>query len=124
MIKEFDFLSICSGGKVKSNESLKEALIREIKEELNISISVQDKIAEELYQDNKINVHLFYFLCLQLNDTIELREHEKMAWGEKKEFRGACAYSTDEFLNNLKKYDYMFLVDGDDLAGYITYVID
>ncbi|SVE38802.1 uncharacterized protein METZ01_LOCUS491656, partial [marine metagenome] len=68
------------------NESLKEALIREIKEELNISISVQDKIAEELYQDNKINVHLFYFLCLQLNDTIELREHEKMAWVEKKDF--------------------------------------
>ena len=74
------------GGKVKSNESLKEALIREIKEELNISISVQDKIAEELYQDNKINVHLFYFLCLQINGTIELREHEKMAWVEKKDF--------------------------------------
>ena len=29
------------GGKVKSNESFNEALIREIKEELNITISVQ-----------------------------------------------------------------------------------
>ncbi|HIA60319.1 MAG TPA: NUDIX domain-containing protein, partial [Pelagibacterales bacterium] len=33
------------GGKVRSNESFKEALIREIKEELNITISVQEKIA-------------------------------------------------------------------------------
>ena len=35
------------GGKVKSNESFKEALIREIREELNITISVQDKIAKK-----------------------------------------------------------------------------
>ena len=74
------------GGKVKSNESFKEALIREIKEELNITISVQKKIAEELYNDHKINVHLYYFICSKLNDTIELREHEKMAWVEKKDF--------------------------------------
>ena len=74
------------GGKVKSNESFKEALIREIKEELNITISVQKKIAEELYKDHKIDVHLYYFICSKLNDTIELREHEKMAWVEKKDF--------------------------------------
>ena len=74
------------GGKVKSNESFKEALIREIKEELNIIISVQKKIAEELYKDHKIDVHLYYFICSKLNDTIELREHEKMAWVEKKDF--------------------------------------
>ena len=74
------------GGKVKFNESFKDALIREIKEELNITISVQKKIAEELYNDHKINVHLYYFICSKLNDTIELREHEKMAWVEKKDF--------------------------------------
>ena len=74
------------GGKVKSNESFKEALIREIKEELNITISVQVKIAQETYKDHKIDIHLFYFLCTQLSYTIELREHEKMAWVEKKDF--------------------------------------
>ena len=35
------------GGKVLSNETSKEALIREIKEELNVTINVQEKIAEE-----------------------------------------------------------------------------
>ena len=74
------------GGKVKSNESFKEALIREIREELNITISVQDKIAQETYKDHKIDIHLFYFLCTQLSYTIELREHEKIAWVEKKDF--------------------------------------
>ena len=74
------------GGKVRSNESFEEALIREIKEELNITISVQEKIAEETYKDHKIDIHLFYFLCTQLSYTIELREHEKMAWVEKKDF--------------------------------------
>ena len=74
------------GGKVKSNESFKEALIREIKEELNITIYVKKIIAEELYKDHKIDVHLYYFICSKLNDTIELREHEKMAWVEKKDF--------------------------------------
>ena len=74
------------GGKVKSNESFKEALIREIREELNITISVQDKIAQETYKDHKIDIHLFYFLCTQLSYTIELREHEKIAWVEKKNF--------------------------------------
>ena len=37
-------------------------------------------------KDHKINVHLYYFICSKLNDTIELREHEKMAWVEKKDF--------------------------------------
>ena len=74
------------GGKVGSKESFKNALIREIKEELNIIIEVKEKIAEEKYKDHKIDVHLYYFICSKLNDTIELREHEKMAWVEKKDF--------------------------------------
>ena len=45
-----------------------------------------NKIAEETYKDHKINIHLFYFLCTNINNTIELREHEKMAWVEKKDF--------------------------------------
>ena len=54
------------GGKVKSNESLEESLIREIKEELNIIINIQKKVAEERYKDHKINIQLNYFLCTQV----------------------------------------------------------
>ena len=74
------------GGKVKENETFEEALIREIKEELNIKISLQDKIAEEKYKDEKIDIVLHYFLCTQEDGTIELNEHEDLAWVEKKDF--------------------------------------
>ena len=74
------------GGKVQENETFEEALIREIKEELNIKISLQDKLAEEKYKDEKIDIVLHYFLCTQESGTIELNEHEDLAWVEKKDF--------------------------------------
>ena len=74
------------GGKVRSGEDFKSALIREIKEELNIKIDVREKIAEESYKDYKINIHLHYFLCTHISNKIELNEHENMAWVEKNNF--------------------------------------
>ena len=74
------------GGKVQENETFEEALSREIKEELNIKISLQDKIAEEKYKDKKIDIFLHYYLCTQESGTIKLNEHEDLAWVEKKYF--------------------------------------
>ena len=74
------------GGKVLSNETSKEALIREIKEELNVTINVQEKIAEEKYKDDKIDIVLHYFLCKLQNGRMELNEHENFAWVKKKDF--------------------------------------
>ena len=79
------------GGKVENNESFKQALSREIKEELNIEINIHEKIAKENYKDSKINIILHYYLCSHKNGIIELREHEQLAWVDKK---------------NLNKYDF------------------
>ena len=49
------------GGKVESGETFEEALLREIEEELSIEINVYEKIAEEKYKDNKIDIILHYF---------------------------------------------------------------
>ena len=75
------------GGKVQENETFEDALIREIKEELNIKISLQDKIAEEKYKDEKIDILLHYYFCTQVGGTIQLIEHEDLAWVEKKDFK-------------------------------------
>ncbi|MBS56772.1 MAG: NUDIX hydrolase [Rickettsiales bacterium] len=75
------------GGKVNANEEFEEALKREIKEELNISIKIYEKIAEEGYKDEKIDIILHYYLCSQKNGTIKLNEHENLAWVEKKDFK-------------------------------------
>tara|TARA_B100000029_G_scaffold116758_1_gene109659 strand:- start:746 stop:1129 length:384 start_codon:yes stop_codon:yes gene_type:complete len=74
------------GGKVNKNETFKEALSREIKEELNITIKIVKKIAQENYSDEKINIVLHYYLCNFENGLIKLNEHEDMAWVEKKDF--------------------------------------
>ena len=74
------------GGKVEINESFEQALSREIKEELNVEIDIVNKIAEENYNDNKINVILYYYLCRIKEGEIFLNEHEDYAWVEKKDF--------------------------------------
>ena len=74
------------GGKVEPNETFHEALSREIQEELNININVHEKIAEEKYKDDEIDIILHYFLCSKKNGTIRLNEHENIVWVETKDF--------------------------------------
>ena len=75
------------GGKVEEGESFEIALKREIKEELNIEINIKNKLGEENYQDDKINVKLHYFICSHFNGEIILSEHEDSAWITKNEFK-------------------------------------
>ena len=75
------------GGKVEKEETFEIALKREIKEELNIEISIKNKLGEENYQDDKINVKLHYFICSHFNGEIILSEHEDSAWITKNEFK-------------------------------------
>jgi len=74
------------GGKVETNETFHEALSREIQEELSIQINVHEKIAEEKYKDEQINIILHYYLCSEKSGTTILNEHENIAWVEKKDF--------------------------------------
>ena len=74
------------GGKVETNETFYEALSREIQEELSIQINVHEKIAEEKYKDDQINIILHYYLCSEKSGTTILNEHENIAWVEKKDF--------------------------------------
>jgi len=74
------------GGKVETNETFHEALSREIQEELGIQINVHEKIAEEKYKDDQINIILHYYLCSEKSGTTILNEHENIAWVEKKDF--------------------------------------
>ena len=74
------------GGKQDDNETLEQTAIREIKEELNVDITVDRKLGEEHYSDEKINVHLHYFFCTIIKGDIILKEHEEAAWVSKEEF--------------------------------------
>jgi len=74
------------GGKVEQNETFKDALSREILEELNVNIEIHNKIAEERYQDEEINIVLHYYLCTLIDTNIVLSEHEAIEWVKKQDF--------------------------------------
>ena len=74
------------GGKVEQNETFKEALSREILEELNVNIQIHSKVAEERYQDEQINIVLHYYMCSLIDNDIVLSEHEAIEWVKKQDF--------------------------------------
>ena len=74
------------GGKVEGSETFKEALSREILEELNVSITIHNKLAEEKYKDDKIDIVLHYFVCTINQGELILSEHEAIEWVAKEDF--------------------------------------
>ena len=75
------------GGKLYTNETHEKGLKREIKEELDIEIDLIDKIGEENFSDNIINVKIHYYICSHKSGKITLNEHQDSAWVTKEEFK-------------------------------------
>lgn len=68
------------GGKIELGETKEQALVREIKEELNIEISV-DKFAIDIeYQYPNFYLFMSCFMCSIKEGSIELLEHNDGKW--------------------------------------------
>ena len=73
------------GGKIESGETKEQDLVREIKEELNIEISV-DKFAIDIeYQYPNFYLFMSCFMCSIKEGSIELLEHNDGKWITKEE---------------------------------------
>ena len=68
------------GGKVEPGESKRQALQRECKEELNISVSVGERFAEVTHEYSDITVHLTLFNAAICGGEMKLLEHEAIKW--------------------------------------------
>lgn len=82
------------GGKVEKNESYESALIREIKEELNADIEVNEYIGESIHHYPEKDIKLIFYKAKLLSEKVELLEHESCKWitkdeKDKFEFAGA-----------------------------------
>lgn len=68
------------GGKIESGETLQEALVREIKEELDTEIRVDELIdtIEYDYSDFHLTMHCFF--CTVKEGELVLKEHEAAKW--------------------------------------------
>ena len=68
------------GGKVEPDETKQEALIRECREELGITISVGDIFMDVVHEYPDITVHLTLFHAQIVSGEIRLLEHNAVAW--------------------------------------------
>ena len=92
------------GGKIEPGETKEDALIREIKEELNIKINI-DKFALDIeYQYPNFYLFMSCFMCSIKEGSIELLEHNDAKWITKEELDSLNWLPADiEAINYLKE---------------------
>lgn len=68
------------GGKIEAGETPEEALIREVKEELDTEIEVEEwiEIVEYDYPSFHLTMHCFF--CKIISGNLVLKEHEAAKW--------------------------------------------
>ena len=78
--KHLEFKWEYPGGKVNNDENEKESLKRELKEELDISVSIDDYITESFYEYDKAKINLKAYFVKNYSGTIKLTDHDKINW--------------------------------------------
>ena len=73
------------GGKVEEGESYENALAREMKEEFNANIEVNEYIGENIHHYPEKDIRLLFYKARLLSENIELLEHEDYKWITKEE---------------------------------------
>lgn len=74
------------GGKVESDETEEDCLVREIREELNLEIGILERLPSitHSYSAEKI-IELIPFKCELVQDDLQLSEHLQVKWLHKEE---------------------------------------
>ena len=73
------------GGKIEPGETPQEALIREIREELDIGIDVSDHICDVEYDYPEFHLSMQCFRCEIVSGEPKLLEHEAARWLKREE---------------------------------------
>lgn len=68
------------GGKIEKRESPKDALVREIREELDAEIEVGELLETIEWDYPNFHLTMHCFVCSLLSGSVHLIEHEAAAW--------------------------------------------
>lgn len=68
------------GGKIETGETPEEALVREIKEELDTEVEVKELIDTVEYDYPTFHLSMDCFICNIISGNLVLKEHEDAKW--------------------------------------------
>ena len=68
------------GGKIEINESNEQALVREIKEELNCDITINEYFTSVKHQYKSFHLLMHCYKCTLISDKIILNDHIDYCW--------------------------------------------
>ena len=93
------------GGKLEEGENEKEAIIREIKEELNIEILPLKRISSHIHDYGTFKINLIAYLCNYISGDIYLLEHKDFKFIQFEELRNYNLAEADiPVIEKLKEY--------------------
>ncbi len=73
------------GGKIEEGETPQQALVREIKEELDTDIEVGELLDTVEYDYPEFHLSMYCFLCKVISGDLILKEHQAAKWLKKEE---------------------------------------
>lgn len=85
------------GGKMEKGESPKECLVRELKEELDVSAKVGSFICESVYHYSEKTVRLLAYWVM-IDEKPKLKEHDSFMWVKVEEFDFASLAPADRIV--------------------------
>ena len=92
------------GGKIEEGETPEQALVRDIKEELDTEIEVGELLERVEYDYPSFHLSMDCFLCTIKSGELVLKEHEDAKWLEKEQLDSVEWLPADEgVVEKLKK---------------------
>ena len=93
------------GGKLEEGETGEEAIVREIREELDAEIEVERHLCTVEYDYPSFHLSMQCFICSLVGEKLVLLEHEDMAWLEKEKLDSLRWLPADVLVvDELRKY--------------------
>lgn len=90
------------GGKIKPNETAEECILREIREELELSVCVCFQLKEIIYNYPQKTIRLIPFICKIEGGKMILNDHQKIKWASPEELNDMDFSAADRVLLNNK----------------------
>ena len=93
------------GGKLETGETGEEAIVREIREELDAEIKVERHLCTVEYDYPAFHLSMQCFICSLVGDRLVLLEHEDMEWLEEEKLDSLKWLPADVLVvDELRKY--------------------